>query len=73
MAGPGTAAPKESRSARMTLPEMKRVMHSMAMVLLHQANRITLADDVFNSHSDVVLSALAGVMREDSNGPSSSA
>jgi len=54
--------------SRMTLGEMKRVMHSMAMVLLHQANRITLADDVYNSHSDVVLSALAGVTTEVSRG-----
>jgi len=68
MAGPGTAAPKESRSARLTMGQMKSAMHSMAMVLLHQANRITLADDVYNSHLDVVLNALAGVTPEVSDG-----
>jgi len=68
MAGPGTPAPKESRSARLTLHQMKAAMHSMAMVLLHQANRITLADDVYNSHLDVVLNALAGATTEESDG-----
>jgi len=71
MAGPGTTtAPKASDLTRLTLGDMKRVMHSMAMVLLHMANRITLADDVFSSHLLVVQNAIAVAVREASSGES---
>jgi len=66
MAGPGTqSAPKAADLTRLTLDQMKRVMHSMAMILLHRGERITLPDDVLSSHLDVVQSALAGATREE--------
>jgi len=54
--------------ARMTVIEMKRVMHSMAMLLLHQGDKIALSPEAVSSHFDVVQSALAGVTTEVSSG-----
>jgi len=66
MAGPGTqSAPKGTTAQRLEVEKMREALHSMAMLLLHNGDRLALSPDDVRSHLDVVQNVLAGVTREE--------